>query len=354
VRGVPPGARASIRPRRRGTLAPRHCCQTPARSHWKACQIPLLSCWSMRTHLDQFAKVTLRPRLEPRGRFGTEEEVSPEPQRIDIWFVPGASGDRGRGDLLDRMTDRPCMIEPFSRTPTQADILRVEARQGMWDQVLGLRKGRAHRARVWAWILSPGRPTSAIDGLHLQPLEGWPRGLYGLRGDWNLGLVVIRELPPGRDTLILRLLGAGRVREQAIEELLALPPGEREIEIERALARFHKELLATMAHRPLTKEEEDVLDVTRDVFEQWEQQKVEEGIQKGLEEGLERGLRQGLERGLRQGLEAVYRGRFGGFPRDVSRGLAATRDVDQLRRLYDVFMVGSIEEIRAALATKRK
>jgi hypothetical protein len=72
------------------------------------------------------------------------------------------------------------------------------------------------------WVISSGRPRSDIEGLWLRPMSGWPPGFYeGPPLLWTR-LVVVSELPAGRDTLLLRLLGANRVLKQAIAELKAL------------------------------------------------------------------------------------------------------------------------------------
>jgi hypothetical protein len=72
------------------------------------------------------------------------------------------------------------------------------------------------------WVISSGRPERGIEGLWLRPIDGWPSGFYeGPPLLWTR-LVVVSELPVTRDTLLLRLLGAGRVLNQAIAELKAL------------------------------------------------------------------------------------------------------------------------------------
>jgi hypothetical protein len=73
------------------------------------------------------------------------------------------------------------------------------------------------------WVISSGRPDGGIKGLWLRPMTGWPSGFYeGPPLLWTR-LVVVNELPVTRDTLLLRLLGAGSVLKQAIAELQALP-----------------------------------------------------------------------------------------------------------------------------------
>ena len=61
------------------------------------------------------------------------------------------------------------------------------------------------------WILSAGRPVSALNAFDFTQARGFPRGVYRT-SDWTrTGLVVTGELPRERSTLLVRLLAAGRV-----------------------------------------------------------------------------------------------------------------------------------------------
>jgi hypothetical protein len=73
------------------------------------------------------------------------------------------------------------------------------------------------------WVISSGRPDSGIEGLRFRPLTGWPSGIYEAPPLLWTRIVVVSELPGGRDTLLLRLLGARAVLKKAILELQALP-----------------------------------------------------------------------------------------------------------------------------------
>ena len=60
----------------------------------------------------------------------------------------------------------------------------------------------------------------------MAPLDRWPPGFYRLPVPIvPLHVVVVSEVPKVRDTLLLRLLGAGRVLREALEQ--APPPARR-------------------------------------------------------------------------------------------------------------------------------
>jgi hypothetical protein len=72
-------------------------------------------------------------------------------------------------------------------------------------------------------VISSGRPDAGIDGLGFRPMTGGPRGIYASPPLYYTRLVVVSELPVTRDTLLVRLLGAGSTLRHAIAELQALP-----------------------------------------------------------------------------------------------------------------------------------
>ncbi len=52
-------------------------------------------------------------------------------------------------------------------------------------------------------------------------MTGWPRGFFALHD--CVRLVVVRQLPRRRDTLLLRLMGAGATLHEALADIAALP-----------------------------------------------------------------------------------------------------------------------------------
>jgi flagellar biosynthesis/type III secretory pathway protein FliH len=156
----------------------------------------------------------------------------------------------------------------------------------------------------------------------------------------------VSELPTARDTLLLRLLGAGSVLKQAIAELEALPADAPE----RVLALpilVRLRLAVPIDPAKQTNDDQEFLMTTQDIVETWRQEAIQEGIKQGLErgvqQGLERGVQQGLERGVQQGLE---RGVQQGLERGVQQGLEQGERkllVRQLRRRFGNLVDGEVE-----------
>ena len=126
------------------------------------------------------------------------------------------------------------------------------------------------------WVISSGRPNDGIEGLWFCPLKGWPSGFYEGPPLFWTRLVVVSELPVARDTLVMRLFGAGQVIQQAITELKALPADAPErLLVLPILLKLRLEMPVDPAER--TKDDQEFLMDTQDIVEAWRQKAIQEG-----------------------------------------------------------------------------
>jgi hypothetical protein len=103
-------------------------------------------------------------------------------------------------------------------------------------------------------------------------------------------LVVVSELPVTRDTLLVRLLGAGSVLKHAIAELLALPDEAPERRL--ALPVLLDLRLAVPADEAQqTSDDQEFLMRTYPAVEAWHRKAVQEGMEQGERKVLLRQLR---------------------------------------------------------------
>ncbi|KYF93421.1 hypothetical protein BE20_09370 [Sorangium cellulosum] len=182
----------------------------------------------MHFRLDQLAKNILRDFFVLVGAAETEVEVpAGDAQRIDVWHVPDPALLRAHPEiepgLLRSMAAEAGMVEVFSAAPGAAELHGCMRKRYQWHHTLELRAERALQLPS-AWIVSAGRPdgvlrdfgfvqdASGLDGLYAGPAPGW-----------RIHAVVIAELPRVRGMVLLRLLGAPRVRRAALRDLAALP-----------------------------------------------------------------------------------------------------------------------------------
>jgi hypothetical protein len=140
------------------------------------------------------------------------------------------------------------------------------------------------------WVISSGRPDAGIDGLGFRPMTAGIRGIYESPPLQYTRLVVVSELPVARDTLLMRLFGAGSVLKHAISELQALPAEapERRLALP-VLLRLRLTVPTDSAQH--TSDDQEFLMNTQDIVETWRQAAIQEGLEQGERKVLLRQLR---------------------------------------------------------------
>jgi len=213
---------------------------------------------------------------------------------------------------------RPSTLEFFHNTPSGEEFADCLTKHGQFRHYLSLRKPPPPIPTQW--VISSGRPKGGIEGLRFHRLEGWPPGIYeGPPLLWTR-LVVVSELPVTPDTLLLRLLGAGQVLQQAIAELKAL----RTEDPARSLALpllvgLRLEIPTDPAQR--TDDDQEFFMQTQDIVETWRQEAIQEGQVKAL--------------------LTVLRARGIAVPDAAQRRIQAERDLVRLERWLERASVAS-------------
>ncbi len=180
----------------------------------------------------RLGQAVLTAAAEGAGMVQVPVEIGAEPDWIDLYFEPSASGPPAPG-LLGRITAAPCLLSPQHLTPT-ADDLRHDLfhSHNLWSV-----RARPDADLVPIWQVCDDASSAIVASFGLHPKEGWPRGVYTGPPALAVNLVVLRELPVTRDTLLLRLLGTGALLAKALEEQAALPAGALERQATEAALR---------------------------------------------------------------------------------------------------------------------
>jgi Domain of unknown function (DUF4351) len=179
---------------------------------------------------DQFAKDYLEELLKDYGEVKPSEKVSGEIKEIDVLFTPSArqTANLQLLGLLGRFAEYPAILEPF-RNPASSDeicdcivkLLEVKAELR--------REAKANKTKLQEetipklWVLTPTASTAILSSFNVNRKEEFVPGVYFLGDALRTAIVAIHQLPLTPETLWLRVLGRGRVQEQAIVELQALP-----------------------------------------------------------------------------------------------------------------------------------
>lgn len=182
---------------------------------------------------DQFAKEYLQELLSPLGEVETSKDVTAEVREIDVWFQPSAVNSEYTQTLglLGKMAATVAIIEPYRNLVNTEGIFSCVVKL-LNSRAELLRKAQREEQRLesgqlpFLWILTPTASETLLNSFGFQmpqESEGWERGVYFLSEVWRVGLIAIHQLPNIPETMWLRMLGRGRVQQEAIAQLTALP-----------------------------------------------------------------------------------------------------------------------------------
>jgi len=236
---------------------------------------------AMRTRFDQFGKQMVRDAVEGRCFIETDAEVPADTRRIDLWVTPRESGvsPPDYQGLLGRITSGSVTLEFFHNTPSGEELRVCLIKHGEFRHFLSRRKTLPPLPTQC--VISSGRPDAGIDGLGFRPMTGGRSGIYESPPLLYTRLAVVSELPVTRDTLLMRLLGAGSVLKRAIAELQALPADAPE---RRLALPILLRLRLTVPTDPAqqTSDDQEFLMNTQDIVENWRRDAMEQGERKVL------------------------------------------------------------------------
>ncbi|MEP7124801.1 MAG: hypothetical protein ABJE95_27985 [Byssovorax sp.] len=189
----------------------------------------------MRNRFDQLGKKIGLSALGPSGQTVAHHEISPDARHADLRHEPDPSrgAERARLGLLGQIASLLCLIEIYGHAPDGAEFRACLGKHiAFWEQ-----HARTARKAVrgepfvdpFLWIVAAGRSDAVLAALKKTHKPRWPAGVYFCGDDvLRVGVVVASELPRDRSTLLVRLMAAGPLLPQAVEDLAALPDDAHE------------------------------------------------------------------------------------------------------------------------------
>jgi hypothetical protein len=244
---------------------------------------------------DKFAKDYFESLLEPFGQINSQKRVSAEDQYIDVWFEPAQEHLRELNELgcLGRMATTPSMFEPYRNpvTPEQIGdcllkLLLIKAQ--MKRQARREESSFAEESVPRLWILTPTASSTVLSGFNAVQTPGELEGFYTLGSSLNTQIIVIHQLPRTPETLWLRVLGRGRVQQEAIDELEAL--SENNPFRQRALELLYTLQKSLKSKQELPSEDRELIMRLEPLYQQEKETLVREAQKRGMEIGEERGI----------------------------------------------------------------
>jgi hypothetical protein len=286
---------------------------------------------------DQFSKQYLGDLLEPDGQVRLNYEIHGVSRFADVYFTP-TTVHQPLG-LLTQMTTKTCLLEPFRKQPSKAEIrqcmLKLFALHGELVRQASKstpKKYLPENALPRLWIITTSASENLLNFFEAKPkLSPWGKGIYFLNQGLRSAIVVTNQLPITPKTLWLRILGKGKTQQQAIDEIMALPTGDalrsnvfhakvfarknfmREIEL---LSIWHINL--ETKNRLTTDEKELVMNLSP-AYLQWREETLQEGVQQGVKQGVQQGVKQGVKQAQRVFVKSWLRSRFGKIDKVLSK-----------------------------------
>ncbi len=257
---------------------------------------------------DQFAKQLLEELLSPLGKVEPNKEVIDEARQVDVLFSPAPTAQAPNLGLLGRIALlNTALLEPFRNQPSRTEIRNCLTKL---FTVIADSQRKAKRedttiseddlARLW--ILAPSASPGLLEsfGAKLE-LETWLPGVYLLPDAFRTAILAINELPVTEETLWFRLLGRGKVQQQAVSELVALSP--ENLLRRNVLEIIYRWRVSVMTQQKLTEDDQELIMNLTEAYQEARAAAVQEGV----------------EQERRQVVENLLRYRFGSVDEELSR-----------------------------------
>lgn len=257
---------------------------------------------------DKFAKEFLEELLAPLGEVKINREVTDATRFVDVLFLPSPQVQAKNLGLLGRIALlNTTLLEPFRNQPSRTEIRNCFMK--LFTVIAdSQRKAKREETTISEddlarlWILTPSASASLLADLEVKlDLEKWPCGVYFFQKCFRGAILAINELPVTEETLWFRLLGRGTVQQQAVSELVALPP--ENIVRRNVLEMVYRWRISVMTQTDLTEDDQELIMNLTEAYQEARAQAVQEGVQQGQ----------------RQVVENLLRFRFGSVDEELAR-----------------------------------
>lgn len=272
---------------------------------------------------DELAKNYLETLLQPFGEVTTAVRIRSEGREIDVVFQLSDSRPNLVGlGLLSRMIETTAIFEPF-RNPATGDEIRdciVKSIEMRRERKRDERRKGSQKTTTskdgdipFLWILTPTLSTKILKQFAAGTKKSWYDGIYFFPEGFRAAITVIHQLPQQEDTLWLRLLGKGKVQEQAIEELLGL--SRNNPFRDGTLKVFYSLFKDLDANRTKNEEDQELVMRLSPLYL--------EDREKAVQEGIQQGMQQGMQQGVQALLETVLKNSFGELDSELERAMGS-------------------------------
>ena len=268
---------------------------------------------------DQFAKKCLKEILTPLGEVKSSVDITAEVRQADLLFLRDKNAPKNLPEigLVGKLAETSALFEPF-RNPVSRKEIRscigklLDTHAKLEREARREKKTIAEIDLTCLWILSPTASTELLASCGATSrAKNYPEGVYFLPNVLKTGIIAIHQLPPTPETLWLRILGRGKVQQQAILELKSLQSSNT---LHNNVLELVYEMLALLESRQ--KQELDV--ETRELVMELSTIYLER-LQNATEEGIQQGIQQSQAKERRTSIESLLTIRFGAIDWELER-----------------------------------
>lgn len=284
---------------------------------------------------DTRSKALLYLVLKSLGEVETSREIASPPQFADTFFRPDPSltpdmvAEALR--LFVRMAKPAAIFEPFRNSPTHQQCLDIVDKLLTLNRELRPRNVTAAHGYEppLAWILTNDKPRKALEAMAGEPdVSFGPKGIYRLQQGPGTYIVVLRELPRTRETLILRLLGRSKTLQGALADI----DGLEDVQLRGTLREFIESYAMVIERTPSqtrgSDEEEFLIEARRLLQERDDKTRLVQA---------------------RNGAISVYQARFGETVSADALAQIEALSLDELDAWIPKLATQSLEEIHRGL-----
>ncbi|ELS00150.1 hypothetical protein, partial [Gloeocapsa sp. PCC 73106] len=244
---------------------------------------------------DQFSKDYLEALLKPYGGVEVAKSVAGEIKEVDLYFIPNTPSLPPELGILARLAATPSLFEPY-RNPASVKEIRdcllklLEIMAQLQREATRNNRRLSEEELPNLWIITPTASQPILQGFKAEIASD--SGIYFLPQLLKTAIVVIHQLSVTPETLWLRLLGRGRVQQQAIDELINLPEDypNKSITLE-ILYTLQKNLEINQGN--IEPEDRELIMRLAPLYQEDRARAIEEGFQRGKTEGKAEGKAEG-------------------------------------------------------------
>ena len=188
--------------------------------------------------------------------------------------------------LLGKIAQKSCFIEVFWNQPNPQQVRSCLVKlylkyNELYNQAKNQNQPPPEEKELPSlWVITTSASDELTKGFKAENVSPWCQGVYLFGEFYKTAIVAINQLPTTPETLWLRILGKGKIRQTAIEKIIALPeshPLRNDV-----LKLIYDYLKKIEGKSQKTEEDEELIMGLSPAYYQWEKETIEKAKKEGM------------------------------------------------------------------------